>query len=386
MTYDIKLITNEDNRLRFITFKPNFPMLKLKSMAVVLLGLSSLSLSAQTIDGIYRGHEKYGLKADDGHYILPKIYDRIVLIPEENPHFVVWQNGYFGVTDKNGKFIIPINYEAANNNDDFLSTDGDVAYFPDKTVFPWRNKAGKVGLFQDYKIVVPFEYDEIAVAQSPEDDGTGAYPSFIADVLLEKGGKVYRMDWKTKKIDSKTIGTSLLGIDYVGFIYVQNGSQIDIYKNQQKIAPTFKINDRNANCLIHDNGKYGVIKANAEILIPLMYDKIDDMLRNGNWIVANNGKWGVVSDKNEVIIPLKYDAIAYIYNLPYYSVKKGEFYAIFDDKNKPITDFEYLDVSPYFHTEYKDDGSTVESFNVTAKDGKTYSLSFDGKVRYEIPY
>jgi hypothetical protein len=62
------------------------------------------------------------------------------------------------------------------------------------------------------------------------------------------------------------------------------------------------------------NGKYGVINAGGQIVVPCIYDEMDPIAPDskdykGYHLARKNGRSGVISDKNETIVPFEYDDI-----------------------------------------------------------------------------
>lgn len=61
------------------------------------------------------------------------------------------------------------------------------------------------------------------------------------------------------------------------------------------------------------NGKNGYVSTDAKIILPIEYDQAGNF-KNGKVEVSKNGKWGMINHKGEEIIPLKYDQIRFTNN------------------------------------------------------------------------
>lgn len=57
------------------------------------------------------------------------------------------------------------------------------------------------------------------------------------------------------------------------------------------------------------NGKYGFIDKTGKLVIPLIYDDVEDFFNEGLAGVKLNGKWGYIDKSGIVVIPFKYDFV-----------------------------------------------------------------------------
>lgn len=54
------------------------------------------------------------------------------------------------------------------------------------------------------------------------------------------------------------------------------------------------------------NKKYGFVDFSGKILVPIIYDSIDNTSTNGLFAADKNGKYGFINLKNEILIPFKF--------------------------------------------------------------------------------
>lgn len=87
------------------------------------------------------------------------------------------------------------------------------------------------------------------------------------------------------------------------------------------------------------NGKYGLIDSRENVLLPIDYDKLDNMGKY-RWRTTRSGKQGVVELKStssiKEIIPCKYDNVE----------RSGQYFLLSENKKKGLADSEGLIVIP----------------------------------------
>ena len=59
---------------------------------------------------------------------------------------------------------------------------------------------------------------------------------------------------------------------------------------------------------VKENGKWGVISAVGEIIVPCIYDNIR-LISNGYSIAKDDGKYGILNNEGEIVTPIIYDNV-----------------------------------------------------------------------------
>lgn len=114
-------------------------------------------------------------------------------------------------------------------------------------------------------------------------------------------------------------------------VFLKKDKKIELIIINQKRIKKFKNLDnigelkKGEPILINKNGKYGYIKPNGEMLIPMKYDAVGVFIQD-KILIKKNEKIGVLDKDGKSILPLKYDEI--------YIGKNNNF--ILKDKNKYI--------------------------------------------------
>ena len=109
-------------------------------------------------------------------------------------------------------------------------------------------------------------------------------------------------------------------------------------------------------CNVINDGKYGFIDRNGQIIVPFLYDwgfEFSESLA----AVSINEKYGYINRNNEVIIPFEYDFASCFVNGFAWVMKNGK-KGFINKQGIPVTDFIYDTV-----TYTDDDTIIVTTFN-----------------------
>src|SRR6056297_1414971 len=201
-----------------------------------------------------------------------------------------------GYIDTTGKLVVDLKYDYA---DAFLNGMGKV------------EKKGKYGFIdaRTRKQVIPCKYKK-------------------ADFFINGYARVKdSINWKI--IDKK--GNVVVEYPYIEYTYNVHTDIIPVAKS--------------------DTGKYGIMNARGELVVPLKYDKIKSfaMLRDvNNFIVfQRDGKWGVIDRFGNIIIPFLYAHENKSFSGVFFAdnqrflVKKNGKYGLVNYKNEFIIPREY---------------------------------------------
>lgn len=187
----------------------------------------------------------------------------------------VRKNGKWGVVDKFGKVVVPVEYAMVNElGDGFVSV---TMIKPSAS----KNEYGKWGIVdRDGKLITPLHYDVIWTFQ---EDLAGARKGTQWGFINKKGEVV---------IDFQYDGA---GSFQEGLVAVEQGNQM------------------------------GFINKKGEVVIPFQFQyAYPSGFKNGVSLVKKNGKYGFIDKTGKEVIPIKYD-YAYYYDDDITVVLNGEF-------------------------------------------------------------
>jgi len=95
------------------------------------------------------------------------------------------------------------------------------------------------------------------------------------------------------------------------------------------------------------NNKYGFVDFSGKIIVPIIYDSIDNTSTNGLFATNKNGKYGFINLKNEVVIPFKFqDAKFFVDGLAL--VKLNNKYGYINTSGKEVIRCIYDEADPQF--------------------------------------
>lgn len=312
---------------------------------------------------------KKGIISKEGKIIIPPIYDDVNTFYEAG--FSNLLKVKFG--EKNGiinlknEIIVPIEFDWIGAENDYL-----------KVVTPGEN--GKFGLYaKDGKIIIPPEYQWITDSDTERSRIT----------ILKKEKNSYNfLNQKNELILPENISEfgylhdeNLLlnpfssNGKYLVYVKNKNGKfgllneiteTLDVPMVYDEILQYFEGEEHNYYS-VKKNEKFGLINEKNEIIIPISYDDINlDFVHNQNpekeyRIVAAKGKkFGSVNLKNEVQIPFQYDDLQRISFTELYKAKKDGKYKIIGKNNQFITNDSYDEVAnfePVYKNAYDDQPS-----------------------------
>lgn len=271
---------------------------------------------------------------------------------------IVEKDGLFAFRGKGGKYTIPFDYTYLNRDwlkNNFIAV-----------------KNGKYGIInEDNQIVLPFEYDLI----SAEPRKYYIVKKGISYALFHDNGK-----WMTPLI-YQSIKTK----NAVGYFFVKENSKIGLldttgailispqYKDITLIPSSTMINTGEANdrfIVTATNNYKGVVNRLNEIKLPIQYDSINQV--HGDFCVVKwKSKWGAFNKNYELIVPMEYDRLENLgRNANYISiVSKNGKYRLVNIQGRQINESAY-------------DAMTLcsYSFVCTVVQGKKGLLDANGKV------
>lgn len=342
----------------------------------------------------YEG-ESFVLSRNDGKTGLISMKGRIVFNPEYqdiytveagdygSTYYGVKKDGKYGMTDKNGKIILPIEYD---NLGDYPA--------------PWYPipKNGKYGYLNDslqleipcqYDYADPFDSDTLAVVQYQGKYGViDRKAKFIIkpeyeDLLYWMGDRIFaKMGglWGLLDINGKWLFEPVYSDK--GFYWSGNNTIYLMKKNgkwglfdyiQLKEYGAFiydKISTNNGNpyALAVRDKKYGYLNNEGQEIIPCEYEDISGYINNNLIYAKKEGKYGFINIKNETIIGFEFDDAENFY-YGHASVCKNKKWAIADTTGKVLTPYEYDEIK-YIYNDNTVMAVTGKKYGVVSNTGE----------------
>lgn len=88
----------------------------------------------------------------------------------------------------------------------------------------------------------------------------------------------------------------------------------------------------------------GAIDLHGKTVIPVQYEKLSYNDQDGTYLFATNGKYGVMNAKHQILIPSEYDYLTFFEN-GYAIATKNDLSGIIDRKNNIIVPLKYISIS-----------------------------------------
>ena len=179
----------------------------------------------------------------------------------------------------------------------------------------------------------------------------------IAVILLLQANttvfaKNYKVEYVERETEYRTDSTGkykiLSFIDEQGMIVAQKNGKEGYIDSTGKILIPFLYDEAGlfSECVdlapVIQNRKQGFINRRGDIVIPLIYDAgpyVNPFYEPGVAIQAKNGRYGVIDAHNNIIIPFKYDSIEWPVTKDYFIVFMGNRWATFSFDGKQLADF-----------------------------------------------
>ncbi len=370
----------------------------------------------------YKKDGKFGLISLDGKVITKPIYDEIQSLKYKEGQILVKQDEKFGVINKKGQNLIPIKYDDITGDGFYIEEKGyalsgyivcikmqdgyrygyinytgkvllDTKYSEiyrinqlenKKDVYLVARKDGKYGVTKNKKTTIDFENQNIE------------YNSKEQLLIIEKNNKfgVYNLDGK-QILEKRYSEINFEGI-YIHAKINEDDLYFDTKGNQVDNIKYALVNDtKNDNYLItiNNDGLYGVINKNNEVLIDNAYKFLE--YAYDDYFIAYNreNKLGVIDIKGNIVVKFQYDVLSKISN---FNILEGKMI------NKGITDLyskqmskidsfedlvtteneDYIELYNGKFSRYLDkDGNTIDNKKITT-DSKLYVIEQNGKYGF----
>lgn len=213
----------------------------------------------------------------DSNVLTKNNFDKVVSINGEN--IIVKQDDKYGIIKSDGTEVISANYD-------------DLKYAFDNNYIAKQN--GKYGIITDVagETKVDFKYDSIVY-------------------LLEEGFIECNNSDGTSDLMNIQFDTKCSGI--VSEINTTN-NYIKLRTNGEYKYYTFQLNEVDEKTLFpahtlylsKENGKYGFVNSNGEVIVNYIYDDATMQNQYGYAAVKKDGKWGAIDEQGNVVVEPQY--------------------------------------------------------------------------------
>ena len=292
-------------------------------------------LSVIMLMGVFQSMNSQTLKRSQ---IIPLEYNNIDIFSNaDNTYFCVTK--YYGnsnttdyvtkngILDKDGKTIIPLQYNQILRRNEGLFIVGNER----------NNQPTMYGVINIYgRTIVPVKHNNIEITDKGE-------------IIMRYETYNNQMNGMYDKNGKTIIPFNKYTIVSLGnFIYlIDNGKCCLLSENYRIAVPYGKYNFNNScagtnliSVNSDNNSLFGVIDKKGQLVVPQQYDRIW-IDRNDYIIVKKNEKYGLLNSNGQEILPLIYDKIE-SGNNNLFIVEKENLYGVFNAKGEQVLALEYL--------------------------------------------
>lgn len=336
-----------------------------KSDKVLYKDLTELCVTKR-LDLIVKKDKKTGVIDAAGQLIIPFEYDSIYPYDET---FVVKKEWLFGLVDRQNQPLSAIEYYFSDST---LVTAEDKLQLPligykkidasgiNTNVGAWGS------IDSSGTLIIPFIYDEISTISSLSyEETTGVYKVKKDDywgVIDNKGDTILPTNYQEiywfnapenlylviknnqKVVIDSNENTLIKGnIEHISFIDMQEERELSTYD--------YEAHDGTLRpAIIKINDKYGLFDSDANQRLPAEYDDLSYLYQSDLVSAKKNSLYGVVNAQGEFVIPLIYNGLETVLlinepeqpnKLSYFIVKQGQDFGLLSLDNKVILPFEY---------------------------------------------
>lgn len=231
-------------------------------------------------------------------------------------------NGKYGWIDKNGKQVMPFQFDFIENYDE------------EKERFRYQkgNKLGWVNrkLTNNQSQTLAEWADEIELTKS---DVRNVRVGNYFGLINQNGTFIIPVRYENKIVFDK-FGKAVVKENRLWGMIDKGGNIIIPSEYQEK----FQFNDKQLACVLK-NGKYGIVDYDGKVVIPTVYDNYI-YTDYEYWTVKKNNKFGITNNKGQLVIPIEYEKVfPYINHLAL--AKKDKKWGYINEINQPVIPFEY---------------------------------------------
>lgn len=285
----------------------------------------------------YKENGKYGLIDYSGKKVTEPIYEEIGSVPYKEGEILAKKDGKYGVINNKGVILVDFEY-------DVIEGDG---YYNEETRY--KNSGYNVGnkttegyrygyINNKFEKLLEVEYNEIyriTVEDGEKDTYLMAKKNGQIGVMCNKKN-IINCEYQNIEFDTKNKlfivkkdtqygiydikGKNIIPVEYDyilvqgNYIYAELEDKIKYFNTSGEKIEEIKfasivstINDKYY-ITIDEDGNYGVIDENQNILVENTYSYIDYAFEN-YFIVLRDGKLGIIDKSNNILVEFKYDVL-----------------------------------------------------------------------------
>jgi hypothetical protein len=222
---------------------------------------------------------------------------------------------------------------------------------------------GRYGILQNNKTILAFEYDSIYLPKAITNYGYNTYNKHaVSKPFIDHQAKasffIIKQTNKYGLINAEgTIlypaDNDLINYDNLRYIFtIQKDKRFGIYfeHSKQKTAVEFEsvYTDGAQFITVKKNGKYGILNYSNQQVLPFEYEGVSIMGLNTGFLVTQNGKKGWLTSKGDIVIPIMYDEVDdFLFGDKFrglYKVSLDKKYGIVDEKNNTVIPIKYDEI------------------------------------------
>ncbi|MBQ9184159.1 MAG: WG repeat-containing protein [Neisseriaceae bacterium] len=279
--------------------------------------------------------DKYGLMDKNGKIIIPCEYDDILTLTKEPDLIAVKKNNAWGFVDKNNHTVIPFVYEQ---------------------VWHFHNGLAKIRNNQQYgmidltgKIIIPTQYQWLSDAN---EQGVMVFKQDNHFGLINKDNQIFR-EAKSEKIadfNHILIKKETVSINKTAEENSPQDKQSDNTKYDfEKIDGKYVISENilaNKTVIITENNQYGLADATGKIILPVEYNYIS-VISEDRFKIQKNKQYGIADSQGNILLSIEYDEI-FDFEDGLATVKKNEKNGVVDLDGRIIVPIIYdISIHPF---------------------------------------
>lgn len=290
-------------------------------------------------------------------------------------YIAVYENDKWGVIDNKGNVIIKPSYDEMiiipNKNKDVFVCTYDVNYDNETYKTKVLNAEGKEILT---------DYPNVEVLENVENSKIW----YEKDILkIEKNGKYGLIDFSGKEVlapeyDNISVLSGIekslvLEKDGKKGIFSTSSREIIVPVQYSEVSSLTK-NYENGYVVKNEEGKYGVISIDKQIVVDVKYDEVKNIYGNNTYVVRNDKTMEVIDTTGKVLLDKGFDSIEDI-NLSNLTIIKDSKYGVIS-----------IDGTSIIPAEYEDLKYISNNYFIAKKDGKYGVISNTNEAKIDFVY
>lgn len=248
-------------------------------------------------------NSKKGVVNSKGEFVIKCKYDELKYI---NSFFIAKSNNKQGFISLTDSIIKPFDYEEIHFSYFGRPYEFDLRGYKkcDNFIIKKDNLYGVVNPYIKNEII-PIRYKDIStlfdkyyIVQNSENKN---------GLFLENGTNVLKDEYQFYNNYDKTIFATANSKHFLISIEDDKFSQTEVFVDEFVKFKNDKEFPKSANQIVKTNGKFGVINYKSLMVIPCIYESIENIYDTNEFIVKKNNKYGVVNSENKLVENIEYD-------------------------------------------------------------------------------